>query len=78
MLEFIGQTELEGLNDDQSIANIQQILKEIGVEGRPSLAQCKIIKRRRKFMAGFNGIDISKIIGNRSTNIRIERVNFKH
>ena len=54
--------ELEGLNENKSIAKIQEILKELGIEGKPSLEQCKAIKKRREFEAELKEIDTSNII----------------
>lgn len=54
--------ELEGLNEKQSISKIQGILRELGMEGKPSLEQCKAIKTRREFEAELREIDTSNII----------------
>ncbi len=53
---------MDGLNENQSISKIQMILKEIGIEGKPSLEQCKVIKKRREFEAELKEIDTSNII----------------
>lgn len=53
---------MEGLNENQCIAKIQGILKELGIEGKPSLEQCKTIKARREFEAELKEIDSSNII----------------
>ena len=53
---------IEGLNENKSIAKIQEILKELGIEGKPSLEQCKAIKKRREFEAELKEIDTSNII----------------
>lgn len=54
--------ELDGLNENQCIAKIQGILRELGIEGKPSLEQCKAIKERREFEAELREIDTSNII----------------
>lgn len=54
--------ELDGLNENQCIAKIQGILRELGIEGKPSLEQCKAIKERREFEAELREIDASNII----------------
>lgn len=37
-------------------------MRELGIEGKPSLEQCKIIKDRREFEAELREIDTSNII----------------
>lgn len=41
---------------------IQRILKELGIEGKPSIEQCKAIKARREFESELREIDTSNII----------------
>lgn len=67
---------MEGLNESQSIAKIQGILRELGIEGKPSLEQCKAIKERREFEAELREIDASNIIEGkrRSSTKKIEEV----
>lgn len=60
--------ELDGLNEKQSIAKIQGILKELGIEGKPSLEQCKAIKAKREFEAELREIDTSNIIEGKRRN----------
>lgn len=60
--------ELEGLNENQSVAKIQGILRELGIEGKPSLEQCKAIKSRREFEAELREIDTSNIIEGKRRN----------
>jgi len=71
--------ELEGLNENQSVAKIQGILRELGIEGKPSLDQCKAIKARREFEAELREIDTSNIIEgkrrNRDNEIGVKSVN---
>jgi hypothetical protein len=50
------------LNEKKRIAKIQGILRELGMEGKPSLEQCKVIKARREFEAELREIDTSNII----------------
>ena len=54
--------ELDGLNENQCNAKIQEILRELGIEGKPSLEQCKAIKERREFEAELREIDTTNII----------------
>lgn len=56
------------MNEKQSIAKIQGILKELGIEGKPSLEQCKAIKARREFEAELREIDTSNIIEGKRRN----------
>lgn len=58
----VWKKELEGLSESQSIAKIQSILRELGIEGKPSLEQCKAIKAKREFEAEMREIDASNII----------------
>ena len=50
------------MNESQCIAKLQGILRELGIEGKPSLEQCKAIKERREFEAELREIDTSNII----------------
>lgn len=59
---FCRKKEFEGLTDKQCIAKLHEILKELGIEGKPSLEQCKAIKKRREFEAELREIDTSNII----------------
>lgn len=70
---------MEGLNENKSIAKIQEILKELGIEGKPSLEQCKAIKKRREFEAELKEIDTSNIIEGkrRRTGANIETIKRK-
>lgn len=58
----VWKKELEGLSEAQSISKIQSILRELGIEGKPSLEQCKAIKAKREFEAEMREIDTSNII----------------
>ena len=40
--------ELDGLNDRESSIYIMNILNELGMEGRPTLAKCQAIKEQRE------------------------------
>ena len=70
---------MEGLNENKSIAKIQEILKELGIEGKPSLEQCNAIKKRREFEAELKEIDTSNIIEGkrRRTGANIETIKRK-
>lgn len=47
----VWKRELDGLSDQQAIARLRQILRDLGVEGRPSLEKCREIKARREYEA---------------------------
>lgn len=68
---------MDGLNENQSVRKIQEILKELGIEGKPSLEQCKVIKSRREFEAELKEIDTSNIIEGkrRSSGVKIVTLN---
>ena len=67
---------MDGLNENQIIVKIQGILKDVGMEGKPSLEQCKAIKERREFEAELREIDASNIIEGRRrrSNDRFEAI----
>ena len=62
--------ELDGLNDNQCIAKLQTILKELGIKGKPNLDQCKAIKKRREFEAELIEINTSNIIDGKRRGLR--------
>ncbi len=47
----VWKRELDGLSDEQAIAKLRQILRDLGMEGRPSLEKCREIKARREYEA---------------------------
>ena len=53
-------------------------MKDLGIEGKPSLEQCKAIKKRREFEAELREIDTSNIIeGKRRASSLIPKKSFK-
>lgn len=76
-LTFYRKKELDGLNEKQSIAKIQGILRELGIEGKPSLEQCKAIKARREFEAELREIDTSNIIEGKRRNRGSSDINIR-
>lgn len=57
--------ELEGLNETQSVLRLEQILRELGMEGRPTLEKCKDIKARKEFEEEMKALDPSNVIDTR-------------
>ncbi len=53
---------MDGLNKKQTIDRLNDILQELGMEGRPTLEKCKEIKKKREFEAEMKEIDVSNII----------------
>ncbi|KAG1494543.1 hypothetical protein G6F47_009243 [Rhizopus delemar] len=55
--------ELAGCNSARAEINrLQTILKELGVEGRPSNEKCQAVKRERELKKEFESLDTSNII----------------
>ncbi|KAJ3091518.1 HIRA-interacting protein 3 [Quaeritorhiza haematococci] len=54
--------EFEGLNGKQRIKRLEEILRELGMEGRPTLDKCKKIKERREFEEERASLDLNNII----------------
>lgn len=50
------------MSASQSIAHLNAILTELGMDGRPTLEKCKEIKRKREFEAEMREIDPSNIV----------------
>jgi hypothetical protein len=61
----VWKKELEGLSASQSIAKLKNILSELGIEGRPSLAKCEEIKDRLEFEKEMEAIDTRNILPNK-------------
>lgn len=62
------------MNEKQCITKLKEILKELGIEGKPNLEQCNAIRRRREFEAELREIDTSNIIeGKRRRDTMIKR-----
>lgn len=50
------------MSEKECIAHLNQILLDVGMEGRPTLEKCREIKQRREFEAELREIDVSNII----------------
>ncbi|KAI9272991.1 hypothetical protein BDA99DRAFT_499713 [Phascolomyces articulosus] len=55
-------TELVNLNMSQQIDKLQSILRDLGVEGRPTLEKCEKIKAERELKAEIDSLDKDNIL----------------
>lgn len=58
----VWKKELEGLTPSQSISKLKNVLKDLGMEGRPSLAKCEAIRERLEFEKEMEAIDTRNIL----------------
>lgn len=61
----VWKRELEGLSEKQSIGKLEQILRELGMEGRPTLEKCKTIKERREFEEELKAVQSNEVLTSR-------------
>lgn len=61
----VWKRELDGLNGKQSIAKLESILRDLGMEGRPTLEKCKSIKERREYEEELRALDPSNVLESR-------------
>jgi len=66
----IWKKELDGLSEKEQIQKLQSILKELGMEGRPTLEKCKKIKERREFEKEVEELHNNTILDKRLRNKR--------
>lgn len=61
----VWKRELDGLNEKAQIARLDAILRELGMEGRPTLEKCKAIKERREFEEELRALDPQNVLPTR-------------
>lgn len=61
----IWKRELENMSDRQIIQHLGDILKELGIVGRPTLEKCKAIKERREFEEELKAVQGNAILSKR-------------
>jgi len=54
--------ELAGIAESQQVRRLEEILREAGMEGRPTLEKCKAIKAQRELAQELSDIDPAAII----------------
>ncbi|KAI9197428.1 uncharacterized protein BJ171DRAFT_570665 [Polychytrium aggregatum] len=54
--------EYAGMNGAERIRRLKEILKELGIEGRPTLSQCEKIKKKIEWQKEQESLDLSNII----------------
>lgn len=70
----------------QSITRLEAILKDLGMEGRPTLEKCKAIKKRREFEEELHALKHNSVLesrlrsrkGNIGTSNEREESDFDH
>ena len=58
----VWKRELYDLNEKAQIARLDAILRELGMEGRPTLEKCKAIKERREFEEELRALDPQNVL----------------
>lgn len=61
----IWKRELEGLDYKGAKIHIEEILRDLGVEGRPTIEKCKNICKKREYEQELTSIDANNIINSR-------------
>jgi hypothetical protein len=61
----VWKREFEGLSEKQCIARLEGILRELGMEGRPTLEKCRAIKEKREFQEELKAIEDNQVIETR-------------
>lgn len=63
---------MDGLNTNQIIKKLKDILKDIGMEGRPSLDKCRSIREKREYQKEMESISMGNIISKRRRGSSLE------
>jgi hypothetical protein len=61
----VWKKELDGLSTKQSIARLDEILRSLGMEGRPTLEKCSAIKERREFEEELKAVESNAVLPTR-------------
>ncbi|PJF18816.1 hypothetical protein PSACC_01383 [Paramicrosporidium saccamoebae] len=61
----VWKKELDGLSTKQSIARLEEILRSLGMEGRPTLEKCSAIKERREFEEELKAVESNAVLPTR-------------
>lgn len=70
----IWKSELDGLDEKESIKKVKNILKELGVEGTPTAEKCEKIRDRRELAEDVKALDPNKTLSQRELRPRRQQV----
>lgn len=57
--------ELDGMSETQAIAHVSAILEELGVEGRPTLEKCEMVRETRETEAEIRELQGNAVLDGR-------------
>lgn len=61
----VWKRELEGMSTKQAITHVEEVLRVLGVEGRPTFEKCSAVKERREFEEELKAVQENTVLPNR-------------